>query len=157
VHDTLRAGRRFRCLAIDDDFSHESLAIEADFSLTGVRMTRALDAIADVRGYPEVLVQRSGKYEPSHAALVDRSSRSPALHRSRGKPVQNAFVESFNGKFRDECLNEHEFLTLGEAREIIETWRQDFNTARPTHHLQIKRARSSSERQGLMLTDSPMG
>jgi len=132
VHDTLRAGRRFRCLAVVDDFSHESLAIEVDFSLSGSRMTRTLDATAEVRGYPETLVLDNGPENTSLAMLRWSIDHRVRLHFiAPGKPVQNAFVESFNGKFRDECLNEHEFLTLDEAREIIEAWRQDFNTARP--------------------------
>jgi len=132
VQDTLRSGRRFRALAIVDDFSHESLALEVDFSLSGARMTRVLDAIAGARGYPEVLVLDNGPENTSLSMLRWSVDHRVRLHFiAPGKPVQNAFVESFNGKFRDECLNEHEFITLEEARDIIEAWRQDYNSARP--------------------------
>jgi putative transposase len=132
VSDTIRSGRRFRALAVVDDFSHESLAIEVDFSLPGSRVTRALDAIAKVRGYPKVLVLDNGPENTSLAMLRWSIDHGVRLHFiAPGKPVQNAFVESFNARFRDECLNEHEFLTLEEARDIIETWRVDYNTARP--------------------------
>jgi putative transposase len=132
IHDTLRSGRRFRGLAVVDDYSHEALGIEVDFSLSGTRMTRLLDAIADVRGYPKVLVLDNGPENTSLAMLRWSIDHGVRLHFiAPGKPVQNAFVESFNARFRDECLNEHEFLTLDEAREIIEAWRVDYNTARP--------------------------
>jgi len=132
VSDTIRAGRRFRSLAVVDDFSHEALAIEVDFSLPGSRGARTLDAIAEVRGYPYVLVLDNGPENTSLAMLRWSIDHGVRLHFiAPGKPVQNAFVESFNARFRDECLNEHEFLTLDEAREIIEAWRYDYNTARP--------------------------
>jgi putative transposase len=132
VHDTLRSGRRLRALTIVDDCSREGLAIEVDTSLSGSRVTRVLDAIADVRGYPKTLVMDNGTELTSLAMLRWAAEHRVRLHHiAPGKPTQNAFIESFNGRFRDECLNEHEFVTLDEAREIIEEWRLDYNAHRP--------------------------
>jgi putative transposase len=132
IHDTLQSGRKFRALTIVDDYSRESLAIEADFSLSGARMTRVLDAIGNVRGFPKTIVLDNGPEMTSIAMLRWSIERRVRLHFiAPGKPTQNAYIESFNGKLRDECLNENEFCTLDEARSIIEQWRQDYNTYRP--------------------------
>ena len=132
VHDTLRSGRRIRALTIVDDCSRESLAIEVDTSLSGSRVTRVLDAIGSVRGYPKTIVMDNGTELTSLAMLRWAADRRVRLHHiAPGKPTQNAYIESFNGRFRDECLNENEFLTLEEAREIIEDWRLDYNARRP--------------------------
>jgi putative transposase len=132
VHDTLASRRRIRALTIVDDFSHESLAIEVDTSLSGERVTRVLDALAAARGLPKTIVLDNGTELTSLAMLRWAADRRVRLHHiAPGKPTQNAFIESFNGKFRDECLNEHEFSTLSEARQIIEAWRLDYNANRP--------------------------
>jgi len=132
VQDSLQSGRRFRALTIVDDFSRESLGIEVDFSLSGVRMARALDAIGSVRGFPEYIVLDNGPEMTSLAMLQWSLQRGVRLHFiDPGKPTQNGFIESFNGKFRDECLNENQFISLNEAREIIERWRIDYNAFRP--------------------------
>ena len=132
VHDTLGSGRRIRALTIVDDFSHESLAIEVDTSLTGERVTRVLDALAAVRGLPKTIVLDNGTELTSLVMLRWAADRRVRLHHiAPGKPTQNAFIESFNGRFRDECLNEHEFSTLAEARSVIEAWRIDYNANRP--------------------------
>ena len=136
MHDTLESGRRIRTLNIVDDFTRECLAIEVDTSLSGPRVARVLDAIAAVRGYPETLVMDNGTELTSVAMLCWARDRRVRLHYIQpGKPTQNACIESFNGRFRDECLNEHEFTTLTEARSIIETWRLDYNAARPHQSL----------------------
>lgn len=104
VTDSLRSGRRFRSLNVVDDFSHEALAIEVDFSLPGYRLVRTLDAIAEARGYPDVLVLDNGPENTSVAMLRWSIDHHVRLHFiAPGKPVQNAFVESFNARFRDEC------------------------------------------------------
>lgn len=132
VHDTLRTGRKIRTLNVVDDFTRECLAIEVDTSLSGNRVARVLDAIAEARGYPETIVMDNGTELTSLAMLAWACDRSVRLHYiAPGKPTQNAFVESFNGKFRDECLNENTFDSLNEAREEIERWRIDYNTNRP--------------------------
>ncbi len=132
VADSLTTGRRFRALTIVDDHSRESPAIEADFSLTGERVTRVLDRLAVTRGLPAVITVDNGPEFISQALDAWAYAKGVRLQFIRpGKPVENAYIESFNGKFRDECLNEHAFRTLDEARHIIETWRCDYNHHRP--------------------------
>jgi putative transposase len=132
VHDTLESGRRIRTLNIVDDFTRECLAIEVDTSLSGVRVARVLDAIGFVRGYPETLVMDNGTELTGIAMACWARDRKVRLHFiDPGKPTQNAYIESFNGRFRDECLNEHEFRSLAHARLIIEDWRRDYNEIRP--------------------------
>ncbi len=153
MHDTLGSGRRIRTLNIVDDFTRECLAIEVDTSLSGDRTVRVLDAIADVRGYPKTLVMDNGTELTSLVMLCWARDRKVRLHYIQpGKPTQNAYIESFNGKFRDECLNEHEFSTLDEAREIIESWRQDYNTVRP--HRALKNQTPEEFVRGLQITNS---
>jgi putative transposase len=132
VHDTLASGRRIRALTIVDDFTHESLAIEVDTSLSGDRVVRVLQMLGEIRGLPSTIVMDNGTELTSIAMLRWAADRRVRLHHiAPGKPTQNAFIESFNGKFRDECLNEHVFASLSEAREIIEAWRLDYNANRP--------------------------
>lgn len=132
VHDTLQDTRRIRVLTIVDDFTRESLALEVDTSISGNRMSTVLDRIAEFRGYPKTIVMDNGSEMTSLAMLAWAARRQVRLHYiAPGKPTQNAFIESFNGRFRDECLNEHVFSTLAEARLTIEAWRQDYNAGRP--------------------------
>lgn len=132
VHDRLRSNRRIRILAVGDDCTRENLALEADFGFSGERMTRTLDAIAALRGYPKTIVMDNGPEMCSLAMLRWAAERRVRLHHiAPGKPVQNAFIESFNGRLRDECLNEHDFTTLFEARRILGDWRDRYNTTRP--------------------------
>ena len=131
-HDLLATGQRFRTLNIVDDFSRECPAIEVDTSLPGVRVVRVLDRLAETWGLPLEIVVDNGP-ELAGQALDEWAYRNGVrLHFIEpGKPTQNAFIESFNGRFRDECLNENWFLDLDDAREIIEAWRIDYNTKRP--------------------------
>jgi putative transposase len=132
VSDALASGRRFRVLAVVDDFSRECLGLVVDRSLSGLRVGRELDRIAELRGRPAMIVSDNGTELTSHAILRWQEERSVLWHYiAPGKPQQNGFVESFIGRFRDECLNEHLFGGLAAARRIIETWRIDYNTARP--------------------------
>ena len=132
VHDTLESGRRIRTLNIVDDFTRECLAVEVDTSLSGHRVARVLDAIGSVRGYPQTIVMDNGTELTSIAMACWARDRKVRLHFIQpGKPTQNAFIESFNGRFRDECLNENQFATLAQARLVIEAWRIDYNTDRP--------------------------
>ena len=132
VHDSLESGRRIRTLNIVDDFTRECLAIEVDTSLSGVRVARVLDAIALVRGYPQTIVMDNGTELTGIAMACWARDRKVRLHFiAPGKPTQNAYIESFNGRFRDECLNENEFRSLAHARAIIEDWRRDYNAFRP--------------------------
>jgi putative transposase len=131
VSDTLSDGRRFRILCIVDDFSRECLATVVDTSLGGVRVVRELEHLGFERGTPRVIVSDNGTELTSCAVLRWATGRLDWHYIEPGKPVQNAFIESFNSKLRDECLNEHVFLTLAEARETIEAWRHDYNHLRP--------------------------
>jgi putative transposase len=132
VHDTLASGRKFRVLNIVDDLTREALAIEVDTSLGGARVVRVLDRLVALRGLPEVIVCDNGP-EFTGRALDEWAYRMGVrIHFIQpGKPTENAYVESFNGKFRDECLNEHWFLDLDDARAKIENWRVDYNEVRP--------------------------
>lgn len=132
VSDSLAEGRKFRALCIVDDFSREALAIVPDFSLSGARVARELQRLVSSRGRPALIVSDNGTELTSHAILKwSQEARIDWHYIAPGKPTQNAFVESFIGKLRDECLNEHLFSTLAEARHLIEDWRQDYNTLRP--------------------------
>ncbi len=132
ISDALSEGRKFRSLNIVDDFNRECLAAEVDTSLTGARVVRVLERLGELRGLPQMLVMDNGPEFAGRAVDVWAYEQGVKLHFIEpGKPVQNAFIESFNGKMRDECLNEHWFLSLGEARETIETWRRDYNEVRP--------------------------
>ena len=132
VSDQLANGRRFRTLNIVDDYTRESLAIEVDLSLGGERVCRVLDRLIETRGRPNRVLMDNGP-EFTGKALdrwgYDRGVKLQFIE--PGKPTQNAFTESFNGTFRNECLNEHWFIDLDEARALIEDWRIDYNTERP--------------------------
>lgn len=133
MRDTLADGRVFRTLNVVDDATRECLAIEVDISLSGRRAGRVLDAIARRRGaYPQRLVLDNGPECTSKALdqWAYRNGVTLAFIRP-GKPIENCFVESFNGRFRDECLNLHWFLGLTDARQRIEAWRVDYNRVRP--------------------------
>jgi putative transposase len=132
AHDGLIDGRTVRALTIVDDFSRECPHIEVDTSLGGQRVVRALDYLAWQRGLPQEIVLDNGP-EFTSLALDQWAHRTGVtLHFIEpGKPVQNAFIESFIGKFRDECLNEHWFTGLADAREKIEAWRKEYNEYRP--------------------------
>lgn len=132
MQDTLDSGRCFRTLNVVDDFSREALAIEVAKSIPGERVVRVLERLVAERGRPEVIVMDNGPEFTSRALDAWAYRQGVRLHFIQpGKPVQNCFVESFNGKLRDECLNEHWFVDLGDARRTIEAWRRDYNQVRP--------------------------
>lgn len=132
VSDTLNNGRKFRCLNVVDVFSRESLEIVADTSLSGQRVSRQLEWLKQKRGLPQIIMVDNGPEFTSKALDLWASQNNVKLSYIRpGKPVENAYIESFNGRFRDECLNEHLFIDLNDARDKIETWRIDYNTKRP--------------------------
>ena len=116
-----------------DDFTHEGLATEIDFSLPSLRVIRKLDEIAEERGsYPKVIRIDNGTEFTSIAMLKWSAEHDIELFFiDPGKPTQNGIAESFNARYRDEFLNEHVFVTLHEAREAAEDWRIDFNEVRP--------------------------
>ncbi|MEM9592064.1 MAG: IS3 family transposase [Pseudomonadota bacterium] len=132
VSDAFTDGRRFRILAIVDDFSRECLAPVTDTSLSGLRVTRELTAIMVRRGRPKTIVSDDGTALTSMAVLGWCRDTGVGWHYiAPGQPMQNAFVESFNGGFRDELLNETLFSSLAEAREKITAWKEDYNRHRP--------------------------
>ncbi len=132
VSDAFTDGRRFRVLAVVDDYSRECLALVADTSLSGLRLTRELDAVIKHRGRPHTIVSDNGTEMTSMAILKWCQETGVDWHYiAPGKPMQNAFVESFNGSFRDECLNETLFSSLSQAKEQIKAWKEDYNTQRP--------------------------
>jgi putative transposase len=130
--DVLSDGRRFRVLVVVDDFSRECLARAADSSLSGRRVTRELDRIAERRGLPLMIVSDNGTELTSHAILGWQAERGVAWHYiAPGRPMQNGLVESLIGRLRDECLNEHLFRSLPAARHTLQLWQIDYNTQRP--------------------------
>jgi putative transposase len=148
--DTLASGRTFRTLNIVDDASRECLAIEVDRGLSGLRVPRVLDRLALSRSLPRQIVVDNGPEFTSTALDAWAYRRGVELHFIRpGKPVDNAFIESFNGKFRDECLNENWFVDLDDARTKIETWRIDYNEVRPHSALGTRTPAEYTARAGL--------
>lgn len=132
VHDVFTDGHKFRILAVIDDFSRECLALVADTSLSGVRTVRELNKLIQQRGKPNTIVSDNGTEFTSMAILKWSEDKAIEWHYIQaGKPQQNGFVESFNGSFRDECLNETLFSTLSEAKTKITEWKDDYNQNRP--------------------------
>ena len=132
VSDAFADSRRFRILAVVDDYSRECLCLVADTSLSGVRVARELDAVIAVRGRPASVVSDNGTELTSMAILRwSQEARIEWHYIAPGKPQQNAFVESFNGRLRDELLNETLFVSLAHARAALAAWKDDYNTVRP--------------------------
>lgn len=132
ISDALADGRKFRCLTLGDDCTRESPAIETDFSLPGERVVAVLERVGTERGFPDAIVCDNGPEFTGQALDQWAHERGVQLHFIEpGKPVQNAFAESFNGRLRDECLNDTWFVTLVDAQQTIEAFRRDYNTARP--------------------------
>jgi putative transposase len=132
TQDNLASGRKFRTLNLMDGFTREAPRIEVDTSLPGLRVVRVLEEVARERGYPQAIQVDNGPEFISRVVDQWAFEHGVELHFIEpGKPTQNAHIESFNGKFRDECLNENWFLSLHEARVKIEAWRRDYNQARP--------------------------
>jgi putative transposase len=133
VHDALAWGRKLRMLTVEDLYTREGLAIEVDTSLSGTRVARVLDRVIAERGRaPAAIVLDNGPELTSKALDQWAYDRGVRLHFiDPGKPIQNCFVERFNGTLRDECLNEHWFTSIYDARQTVETWRVDYNGVRP--------------------------
>lgn len=132
LHDALASGRKLRLLSIIDVFTREALALEVDTSLPGTRVVRVLNRLLDERERPAQLVLDNGPELISRVLEEWAHDHAVTLHFiDPGKPMQNAHCESFHGRVRDECLNEHWFLGLTDARQIVEEWRQDYNRDRP--------------------------
>jgi len=132
VMDALANGRRIKCLTIVDDFTRECLDIVVDYGISGGYVARVLQAIRQFRGLPRAIRTDQGPEFTSRA--LDRWAYGCGVDLkliAAGKPTQNAYIESFNGKFRDECLNDNYFNNLEHARAVIAAWRRDYNEARP--------------------------
>jgi putative transposase len=132
MRDNLSGGRTIKVLSVVDEWTRKCFRIEVDTSINGVRVARVLSEITQMEELPEIIVIDNGPEFISNALDAWAYQRGVKLTFIRpGKPVENAYIESFNGRLRDECLNENWFLTLEHARRIIEEWRIDYNTARP--------------------------
>jgi len=136
VFDRIASGRTLKCLAIVDDATHESVALVPEHTIGGDHLTRILDGICSQRGKPAIIRSDNGA-EFTGKAMLNWAHRNGIALRliEPGKPNQNAYVESFNGRLRDECLNEHWFMSLTHARTVIETWRREYNEERPKKSL----------------------
>lgn len=132
VFDRVMGGRLLKCLAIIDDATHEALAVIPEHTIGGNHLVRLLEELCAMRGYPGVIRTDNGKEFTGKAMLTWAHEKGVSLRLIEpGKPNQNAYIESFNGRFRDECLNEHWFMNLRHARSIIEAWRREYNEERP--------------------------
>ncbi|MUV19844.1 IS3 family transposase [Burkholderia thailandensis] len=159
VSDGLAYGRRFRCLNVVDDYTRECLAIEVDTSLPGLRVQQVLERLKEMRGLPASITVDNG---PEFAGRVlDAWAYEAGVTLSfirPGKPVENAYIESFNGRFRDECLNEHWFVSMRHAKQLIEEWRIEYNTERPHSSLgyltPAQFARAHDAKQQFLTSDS---
>jgi putative transposase len=132
LSDVFEPGRRFRIFAVIDNCTRENLALIADTSLSGQRVARELDGLIRIYGKPTTIVSDNGTELTSRAILEWQNQTGVAWHYiAPGKPTQNAFIESFNGRLRDELLNEEVFTSLADARWKLAIWRTDYNTVRP--------------------------
>jgi len=132
VTDTLSSGRRFRCFNVLDEFTREALAIDVAHSIPSTRVIEVLERLRAERGLPSIVITDNGSEFTSRAFDSWAYARGIKIEYIQpGKPVQNCFIESFNGSLRDECLNAHWFVSLADAKEAIERWRVDYNQVRP--------------------------
>jgi putative transposase len=136
LFDRVASGRTLKCLVIVDDATHESIAVVVEHSMGGNQLTRALDSICSQRGRPSVIRTDNGPEFCGKAMLTWAHRNAVTLRLIQpGKPNQNAYVESFNGRLRDECMNEHWFTSLHHGRVVIEEWRREYNEERPKRSL----------------------
>ena len=132
VSDSLSNGRRLKYLTVADDFSHECVDIAVDFGISGEYVTRLLDRAAVFRGYPDMVRTDNGPEFTSRVFMAWAQTHGIRhILIQPGRPMQNGYIESFNGKFRDEHLNESWFETLQQARNAVSIWKQDYNQVRP--------------------------
>lgn len=132
VFDRVASGRALKCLAIVYDATHEAIAVMPEHAIGGEYLIRLLDEVCARRGQPSIIRTDNGKEFTGRAMLTWAHRRGIALRLIEpGKPTQNAYIESFNGRLRDECLNEHWFVSLNHAKAVIHTWVQEYNEERP--------------------------
>jgi len=138
MSDSLYNYRKFRTLNIIDNFTKNSILIETSTSITGYRVSKLLDQLKEFHGLPEVITVDNGPEFTSKVMKKWAHENNVRLNYiAPGKPMQNAFIESFNGKFRDECLNQYWFKSIDEARSIIDIWREEYNNFRPHSSLDM--------------------
>jgi len=157
VHDRMEDGRALRVLTVVDNFSRECLALEADRALSGDRVAATLDRVARGRGYPKSIRVDNGTefYSQAMDRWAYRHGVELAFIRP-GRPSENGYIESFNGRLRDECLNVHLFFGLDDARQKLEAWRMDYNTTRPHRSLgQMTPTEYVATRSGLRSPTAP--
>jgi putative transposase len=152
LSDVFGEGRRFRILAVIDDATRESIGLIADTSISGVRVARELDAIMRLHGKPKTILSDNGT-ELTSRAMLDWQNRTGVdwHYIVPGKPTQNAFIESFNGRLRDELLNEEAFDNLADVRRKLARWRYDYNNQRP--HSALNKSTPAAARRALELRD----
>ena len=158
VSDALASGRRIKILTIVDDFSKEAIDLAVDFGISGHYVTRVLDQAARFRGYPKAIRTDQGPEFTGKA--LDQWAYQHGVQLKliqAGKPTQNAFIESFNGRFRDECLNDHWFTSLYQARILIAAWRRDYNQHRPHSSLDYLTPAEFAAKHRSCDPDDPVG
>jgi putative transposase len=139
VSETLFDQRRFRCFTVVDDFTRENIVIYPDRSIRSEKIVSIFEKLKRTRGLPKMIVCDNGpEFISQNLDIWAYQNKVDLKFIQPGKPVQNAYIESFNGKFRDECLNQHWFLNLEDARVEIEKWRKDYNENRPHSSLRMK-------------------
>ncbi len=152
LSDVFGDGRRFRILSVIDDCTRESLALVADTSISGVRVARELDRLIRLYGKPARMISDNGTELTSRAMLKWQNETGVTWHYIEpGKPTQNAFIESFNGRLRDELLNEEVFKSLADARMKLNRWRYDYNNVRP--HSALNGSSPATARRALELDE----
>ena len=157
VFDRTAEGRVIKCLTIVDDATHESVAIEVERAISGHGVSRVLDRLALSRGLPKVIRTDNGKEFCGKAMVAWAHEHGVQLRLIEpGKPNQNAYIESFNGRLRDECLNEHWFPSLLHARTEIETWRREYNEERPKKALGGMTPSAYAEQLAMKAVPSPL-
>ena len=157
VFDRTAEGRVIKCLTIVDDATHESVAIEVERAISGHGVSRVLDRLALSRGLPKVIRTDNGKEFCGKAMVAWAHEHGVQLRLIEpGKPNQNAYIESFNGRLRDECLNEHWFPSLLHARTEIETWRREYNEERPKKALGGMTPSDYAEQLAMKAVPSPL-
>jgi putative transposase len=155
MSDALEDGRRFRILGVMDQHGRQCLDLVADTSISGARVARELDRLVAIHGKPVIIVSDNGTELTSKAILQWAADNAVQWHYiTPGKPSENGFTESLNGKIRDECLNEHLFRSLNHARAILDAWRQDYNHIRPHSSLNYQTPMEFLSKMGGMMDAS---
>ena len=158
VHDRLASSKVFKCLTLVDEFSRECLAIEVDFGMSAKRVTEVLERVIEFRGKTVGIRSDNGSQFAGSEMDAWAYRNGVVLNFIRpGKPTENAFIESFNGRLREECLNDNQFLTLMEAKTVIEVWREDYNKVRPHGSLDWMTPEEFASKQRILVQTKSTG